>query len=138
MVLLGLLEEIPERGEPERPAPAAEVIQNQVSEIEAQMKEYEPRRCIICGKEYIPRRSDQRCCLAPECTKERQRLNQIEYRRTHYASVLESNRKSMAKRRAEKYLAEHPPKEDTIVAIGYADRQRAATLRMVGKVKVTL
>ena len=102
------------------------------------MKEYEPRRCIICGKEYTPRRSDQRCCLDPNCTKERQRLNQIEYRRTHYASVLESNRKSMAKRRAEKYLAEHPPKEDTIVAIGYADRQRANTLRMVGKVKVTL
>ena len=102
------------------------------------MKEYEPRRCEICGKEYTPRRSDQRTCLGEECMKERQRLNQIEYRRTHYASVLESNRKSMAKRRAEKYLAEHPPKEDTIVAIGYADRQRAATLRMVGKVKVTL
>ena len=102
------------------------------------MKEYEPRRCIICGKEYIPKRSDQRCCLAPECMKERQRLNRIEYRRTHYASVLESNRKSMAKRRAEKYLAEHPPKEDTIVAIGYADRQREQTLRIVGKVKVTL
>ena len=138
MALLGLLEEITAGGEPERPAPAAEAIQNQVIEIEAQMKEYEPRRCIICGKEYIPRRSDQRCCLAPECTKERQRLNQIEYRRTHYASVLESNRKSMARRRAEKYLAEHPPKEDTIVAIGYADRQREQTLRMVGKVKVTL
>lgn len=102
------------------------------------MKEYETRRCIICGKEYIPRRSDQRCCLDPNCTKERQRLNQIEYRRTHYASVLESNRKSMAKRRAEKYLAEHPPKEDTIIAIGYAERQRAETLRMVGRVKAEL
>lgn len=102
------------------------------------MKAHEPKCCIICGKEYIPKRSDQRCCLAPECMKERQRLNQIEYRRTHYASVLESNRKSMAKRRAEKYLAEHPPKEDTIVAIGYADRQRAATLRMAGKVRTEL
>lgn len=102
------------------------------------MKEYEPRRCEICGEEYTPRRSDQRCCLNPDCTKERQRLNRIEYRRKNYAKVLESNRKAMAKKRAEKYIAEHPPKEDTIVAVGYADRQRANTLRMVGKVKVEL
>lgn len=102
------------------------------------MKEYEPRRCIICGKEYIPKRSDQRCCLAPECMKERQRLNRIEYRRKNYGRVLENNRRAMEKRRAEKYLAEHPPKEDTIVAIGYADRQREQTLRMVGKVRTEL
>ena len=44
------------------------------------MKKHEPKRCIICGREYIPKRSDQRCCLAPECMKERQRLNRIEYR----------------------------------------------------------
>ena len=102
------------------------------------MKNYEPRLCEICGKEYIPRRSDQRTCLGENCMKERQRLNRIEYRRKNYASVLESNRKSMAKKRAEKYLAEHPPKEDTIVAIGYADRQREKTLAMVGKIKVEL
>lgn len=102
------------------------------------MKEYEPRRCIICGKEYTPKRSDQRCCLDPKCTYERQRLNRIEYRQKNYGRVLENNRRAMEKRRAERYLAEHPPKEDTIVAIGYADRQRAATLEMVGKVKVTL
>lgn len=138
MVLLGLLEELTAGGEPERPAPAAEAIQNQVIEIEAQMKEYEPRRCIICGREYIPKRSDQRCCLDPNCTKERQRLNRIEYRRKNYGRVLENNRRAMEKRRAERYLAEHPPKEDTIVAIGYADRQREQTLAMVGKIKVEL
>ena len=70
--------------------------------------------------------------------KERQRLNRIEYRRKNYAKVLESNRKAMAKKRAEKYLAENPPKEDTIVAIGYADRQREKTLAMVGKVRTEL
>ena len=102
------------------------------------MKEYEPRRCIICGKEYIPKRSDQRCCLAPECMKERQRLNRIEYRQKNYGRVLENNRRAMGKRRAERYLAEHPPKEDTIVAIGYADRQRAQTLAMAGKVNTEL
>ena len=97
------------------------------------MKEYESRRCIIC-----PKRSDQRCCLAPECMKERQRLNRIEYRRKNYGRVLENNRRAMEKRRAERYLAEHPPKEDIIVAIGYADRQREQTLRMAGKIKVEL
>ena len=102
------------------------------------MKKHEPKRCIICGREYIPKRSNQRCCLDPECMKERQRLNYIEYRRKNYGRVLENNRRAMEKRRAERYLAEHPPKEDTIVAIGYADRQRAETLRMVGRIKVEL
>ena len=98
---------------------------------------YEPRRCIICGKEYIPRRSDQRCCLSPECVRERQRLNQREYRERNYVRVLESNRRASAKKRAEKRMKENPPK-DTIIAIGYADRQREQTLRMVGKIKVEL
>ena len=63
------------------------------------MKDYEPRRCIICGVEYIPRRSDQRTCGSQECKKARQRLNYLEYRKENYAAVLESNRKSMAKKR---------------------------------------
>lgn len=102
------------------------------------MKEYEPRRCIICGKDYIPKRSDQRCCLDPKCLRERQRINQKEYRERNYGKVLESNRKALAKRRAEKRMKEAPIKEDTIVAIGYADRQREQTLRMVGKVRTEL
>ena len=138
MDVLGLLEELSERSEPQRQAPTAEAIQNQSIEIEEQMREYEPRRCEICGKEYTPRRSDQRTCLDENCMKERQRLNRIEYRRRNYGRVLENNRRSMEKRRAERRLAENPPKSDTIVAIGYAERQREKTLAMVGKVKVTL
>ena len=102
------------------------------------MKNYEPRRCIICGKEYIPRRSDQRTCGSQECKKARQRLNYLEYRKENYAAVLESNRKSMAKKRKEREMEKHPPKPDTIVAIGYAERQREATLAMVGKVRTEL
>ena len=102
------------------------------------MKDYEARRCIICGKEYIPRRSDQRTCGSDECMKARQRLNYLEYRKTHYAALLETNRRSMAKKRKEREMEKHPPKKDTIVAIGYADRQRAQTLQMVGKIKVEL
>ena len=99
---------------------------------------YEPRLCIICGKEYIPRRSDQRTCGSDECMKARQRLNYLEYRKTHYAALLESNRKSMAKKRKEREMENHPPKKDTIVAIGYADRQRAETLKLAGRVNTEL
>ncbi len=102
------------------------------------MKDYEPRLCIICGVEYIPRRSDQRTCGCAECMKERQKLNYREYRKTHYAALLETNRRSMAKKRKERETEKRPPKPDTIVAIGYADRQRAETLKMVGRVKAEL
>ena len=102
------------------------------------MKDYEARRCIICGKEYIPRRSDQRTCGSDECMKARQRLNYLEYRKTHYAALLETNRRCMAKRRKEREMEKHPPKKDTIVAIGYAERQREKTLAMAGKVRTEL
>lgn len=99
---------------------------------------HEPRICIICGKEYIPRRSDQRTCASEECMRARQRLNYLEYRKKNYAAVLESNRRSMAKKRKEREMEKQPPKPDTIVAIGYAERQKAKTLEMVGRVKVEL
>ena len=102
------------------------------------MKNYEPRCCIICGKEYVPIRMDQRTCASPECKKARQRLNFIEYRKKNYAAVLENNRRSMAKRRQKREQEEHPPKPDTIIAIGYAERQREATLKMAGKVNTEL
>lgn len=102
------------------------------------MKNYEPRCCIICGKEYVPRRMDQRTCADPECKRARQRLNYLEYRKKNYAAVLETNRRSMAKRRQKREMEEHPPKHDTIVAIGYAERQREATLKMAGKVNTEL
>ena len=98
---------------------------------------HEPRICIICGKEYIPKRSDQRCCLDPECKKGLQRLNYKEYRETHYAKVLETNRRCMAKRREEQRQVAGR-KKDTIVAIGYAERQMAETLKMAGGVKTEL
>lgn len=99
---------------------------------------YEPRICEICGKEYIPRRSDQRTCGCKECMKARQRLNYREYRKTHYAALLETNRRSMAKKRKEREMEKHPPKSDTIIAIGYADRQMAETLKLAGRVNTEL
>lgn len=101
------------------------------------MKNYEPRLCIICGAEYIPRRSDQRTCGCAECMRERQKLNYREYRQKNYAAVLETNRRCMAKRREEKRRKEAQGR-DTLVAIGYADRQREKTLAMAGKVNTEL
>jgi hypothetical protein len=70
--------------------------------------------------------------------KERQKLNYREYRKTHYAALLETNRRSMEKKRKEREMEKRPPKHDTIVAIGYAERQREATLKMAGKVNTEL
>ena len=102
------------------------------------MKNYEPKLCIICGKEYIPRRNDQRTCGSKECKKARQRLNYLEYRKENYAAVLATNRRSMAKRRKEREMEKQPPKKDAIVAIGYAERQREATLKLAGRVNTEL
>lgn len=99
---------------------------------------YEPRPCEICGKMYRPGRCDQRTCGDPECMRARQRRNYLEYRRKNYASVLETNRRSMAKKREKREQDNNPPKPDTIVAIGYAERQKAATLAKAGKVKTEL
>ena len=40
--------------------------------------------------------------------------------------------------RSEHRKKRREPKQDTIVAIGYADRQREQTLAMAGKIKVEL
>lgn len=99
---------------------------------------YEPRACEICGMIYKPGRVDQKTCGSKECMKARQRLNWLEYRKKNYAAVLETNKRSMAKKREERKWEENPPKPDTIVAIGYAERQMAETLRKAGRVKTEL
>ena len=94
---------------------------------------YEQRVCEICGRLYVPGRADQRTCASVECTRERKRLYAAKKRNdgTYQARKREYVRR---KRTPEQYT----PKPDTIVAIGYADRQRAETLRMAGKVKTEL
>ena len=96
---------------------------------------YEPRNCVICGKEYIPKRKDQKSCGDPGCVKETTRLAQKAYREKNYEKVLKGNRERARRRNEEKL---NPTKKDTLIAIGYAERQRAATLELVGKIKVEL
>ena len=81
-----------------------------------------PRQCAICGKTFIPRNKTQKSCGAPECVKKWK------------------NRRDNSKRRVYKKKPKiiYVPKPDTIVAIGYAERQMAETLKMAGKVRTEL
>ena len=88
---------------------------------------YEPRHCEICGAEYMPYRGNQRTCGSAECVREMRRQNAREWQKHHY-----KEKREMIKRACIEV------KPDTIVAIGYADRQREQTLAMAGKVKVEL
>lgn len=91
---------------------------------------YDPRACEICGKMYKPARKDQRTCASPECTKERKRLYAIKQLQegTYHAR----KRNYVRQKRAPE---EYKPKPDTIVAIGYAERQIAKSLEKAGRIK---
>ena len=90
---------------------------------------YEPRKCEICGRMYKPGKKDQRTCGSKECQAERRRLYMLEWKRQNYGLACERNREQMRKRRSKE-----KPKEDTIIGLGYAERQIAETLKMVGRV----
>lgn len=91
------------------------------------MKDYEPRYCEICGSVYKPCRANQRTCGSAECVKEMRRQNAREWQLKHYRE----KREMIQKARSE-------VKPDTIVAIGYAERQKEQTLAMAGKVRTEL
>lgn len=93
---------------------------------------YEPRICEICGRLYKPGRYDQRTCGSPPCVRERKRRDSVKYRTGEYR---ERKREYMRRTRSPE---EHKPKPDTIIAIGYAERQMADSLRKAGKVRTEL
>lgn len=95
--------------------------------------DYGPRQCVVCGKTYLPRQKNQKSCGDPECKKEVSRMAMRRYREENYAWVMEQRRIGMRKKREAK-----EPKPDTIIAIGYAERQMAASLEKAGKVKTEL
>lgn len=101
--------------------------------------------CPICGKEFEKAAPKQVTCGDPKCRKEHKRLYNVEYQRrrrqANPKAVREYNRQWMAKARKD-LRDSKPPKEvvearaDTIVGDGYAERQKAKTLAMAGKVKI--
>ena len=93
-------------------------------------KRCEPRPCSVCGQTFAPEHGNKRIC--PE-----------------YSEVIHGNKGRHLPRQYEapedlvqyeaavrkRYMSRY---KDTIVAIGYAERQRAQTLAMAGKVKTEL
>lgn len=134
MVVLGVLQGQSARSHTIRPVPATKTIQNKRIKEEDEMT-YEPRQCVVCGKEYIPRRENQKSCGGPECKREVQRMARKAYIKKNYVKVHDDNRKYIQRMRNSEQWA---PKPDTIVAEGYAERQMAASLKMAGKIKVEL
>lgn len=94
---------------------------------------YEPRPCEICGKMYKPGRIDQRSCGSKECQKAINRLYKTEWRQRNLNAAREKNKAHMRKKRNWR-----EPKPDTIIGEGYAERQMAKTLAMVGHIKTEL
>ena len=93
-------------------------------------KEFYEKVCEICGAEFTARHGNKRLC--PECYEITTRGKGRNLPRRYACPVdIELYEERVRKQN----IADH---KDTIVAIGYADRQREQTLQMVGKIKVTL
>lgn len=104
-----------------------------------QKKNYPERPCIICGTMFKPFRLNVKTCDNPKCKYKLKLEQQKEWYRSNYAYAIEGRRSYMRRIRAENKVDKpHEPKPDTIVAIGYAERQIAETLKMAGKVKTEL
>ena len=86
-------------------------------------KDYQPKECPICGTTFIPRRFDQVSCGADVC-------------KYKWKNRKLKDRNCKKKRSRKSEFEPYQWKGDTIVAIGYAERQMAETLKMAGKVKV--
>ena len=94
------------------------------------MKEYYEKVCEICGAEFIARHGNKRMC--PECYEV---TNRGKNRHLPRRYACPEDIEQYEARVRQQNIADY---KDTIVAIGYADRQREQTLQMVGKVKVEL
>ena len=88
------------------------------------------KQCVICGAMFVPQHGNSRQC--PECVEALQKGKGRGLPRDYDApSDLETYERRIRERYMERY-------RDSIVAIGYAERQREATLKMVGKVRTEL
>lgn len=90
----------------------------------------ELRPCSVCGKVFTPPHGNRKLC--PDC---RERIyNNLgrEWAITYEGPTnVDDYERRMEKRNRERY-------RDTIIAIGYADRQMAQTLEMAGKIRTEL
>lgn len=91
---------------------------------------HDERECMFCGVRFVPEHGNRRMC--PECYEVVHMHKNRNLPRSYEGPAnVEVYEKDLRERMAARF-------KDNIVATGYADRQRAETLRMVGKVKVEL
>ena len=102
-------------------------------------KDYGIRQCCICGKDFKPYRMNVKTCDDPECKKAAKKQRQKAWYDKNYLSARAQKREYMRRVREEQKLPEaHVRKPDTIVAIGYAERQMQKSLEMAGKINTNL
>ena len=88
---------------------------------------------------FKPFRLNVKTCSNPDCKYKLKLEQQKEWYRSNYAHAIEERRNYMRRIRVENKLDKpHEPKSDTIIAINYAERQIAETLKMAGKVNTEL
>lgn len=88
--------------------------------------------CKICGREFLASRRGMKICSG-ECRK----IAQKEFSKAWYLKNTERAREQKREERERKRL-EDLRKSDKIVAIGYAERQMADSLRRAGRVNTEL
>lgn len=93
------------------------------------------KQCCICGKTFETNRSAQVTCGSAECKKAQHK----EYLR-NYMTQYRMNNRSIINQRNKEYMrrvrSDANTKNDTLIGLNYAERQKAKTLEMVGRVKV--
>ena len=92
-------------------------------------QKYYEKVCSVCGAEFRAEHGNKRLC--PECYEVMHGKGRNLPRRYESPVNIATYEWDLRRRYMERY-------KDTIIAIGYADRQREQTLKMVGKVKVEL
>lgn len=92
----------------------------------------EQRVCKICGKPFIATHHMVTAC-SEECKRQAARENDRRRKRKNVA-----RRAAQKKERAERKRYEESRRSDTIVAIGYAERQMADSLMKAGRVRTEL
>lgn len=102
------------------------------------MSKKEERVCKICGETFISTRWNNTICSDPDCKLKAKQIRTRRWFDENKYHMQELRRQSRERKAGRKPEYHHEPKPDTIVAIGYAERQIAKSLEMAGKVRTEL
>lgn len=94
----------------------------------------ETRTCVICGKEYQPKRRNGVTCCDPECKRRLNIQRATQWHRDNTEQTRAIKREYMRRKRAEEEQIKQGV--NTFKAAGYAERQIAKLLAMAGNIEV--